>query len=53
MERGKPETSSQLQALKCWIGKSKDITILNSGESSAMTFEVSVMEMEEQAQVLT
>lgn len=51
-ERGKPETWSQLQAMKCYLGKQNCITKFYSGESSAMTEEVPVMGMEEQAQAL-
>ena len=51
MERRKPGAWSQLQATKCRTGKSYDITVPYPGESGAMTEEVSVMEMEEQAPV--
>lgn len=51
-ERGKPGTWSQLQAMKCYLGKQNCITKFYSGESSAMTEEVPVMGMEEQAQAL-
>ena len=51
MERGKPGTQSQLQAMKRWAGKPIGITALYPGDSGATTDEVPVMGMEEQAPV--